>query len=157
MMSFWYWILTAVGLSIILSLAVYAGRLLYLLRLQQDKQKQAVAKKNAYLLESIRTIAHAAEQQQCELSEAAIRICVLLDHLQHPMATTDYAQRYPQLHELYDRVKHLPTHDARKAYKRNEIMRMDLQRMRDEEALAEGIKPELVALRKFAVEFAQVG
>ncbi|WP_233496535.1 DUF2489 domain-containing protein [Corallincola holothuriorum] len=151
-MSLMLWFSGAVGLLIILGLAVYAGRLLYLLKQQQDEQRQTVERKNARLLESIYTIAMAAEQQQCELSEAAIRLCVLLDHLRPVGVTINFVERYPNLHALYDRVKHLPTHEARKKYKRNEIMRMDLQRMRDEESLADAIMPELSMLRGLPAE-----
>ncbi|GAA5218563.1 DUF2489 domain-containing protein [Corallincola platygyrae] len=151
MTSMW-WAAIAVGALIIVGLSVYAGRLLYLLKQQQQAQRLVAERKNARLLESIYTISMAAEQGQCELSEAAIRICVLLDHLQPSVGPIDFTARYPNLHGLYDKVKHLPTHDARKKYKRNEIMKMDLQRMKDEESFAEGIQPELLAIRSLTKE-----
>ena len=122
------WLLAAlVGGLIIVGMAVYAGKLLAQLKVQNQQQQRAVNQRNLRILESINTIAMAMREDQCNLSEGAIRLTNLLNALQFAQPQ-NFAADYPGLYGLYDKVKDMPTHDARKQYKRNEIMRMDLQR-----------------------------
>ncbi|WP_417616833.1 DUF2489 domain-containing protein [Oceanisphaera sp.] len=140
------WLLAAlVGGLIIVGLAVYAGKLLARLKLQNQQQQQAVSQRNLRILESINTIAMAVREEQCNLSEGAIRLTNLLNALQFAQPK-DFAADYPGLYSLYDKVKDMPTHDARKQYKRNEIMRMDLQRAGFEQELETQIKTEVTRL-----------
>ena len=140
------WLLAAlVGGLIIVGLAVYAGKLLARLKLQNQQQQQAIVKRNLRILESINTIALAMSQEQCNFSEGAIRLANLLNALQFPQPK-DFAIDYPGVYDLYDKVKDMPTHDARKQYKRNEIMRMDLQRAGFEQELDAQIKTEVTRL-----------
>jgi len=122
------WIaLGGIGLFIIVVLAVYAGRLLAQVKQQQQRRDQAIAKRNDNLIESITTISKAMQQGQCELSEGALRVVVLLDHLgMEPKP--DFAQEYPGIHEMYERIKQMPTHDALKAYPKAEIRKLDRER-----------------------------
>ena len=140
------WLLAAlVGGLIIVGLAVYAGKLLARLKLQNQQQQQAMSQRNLRILESINTIAMAMREEQCNLSEGAIRLTNLLNALQFAQPQ-DLAADYPGLYSLYDKVKDMPTHDARKQYKRNEIMRMDLQRAGFEQELEAQIKAEVTQL-----------
>lgn len=140
------WLLAAlVGGLIIVGLAVYAGKLLARLKLQNQQQQQAIVKRNLRILESINTIALAMSQEQCNFSEGAIRLTNLLNALQLAQPK-DFAIDYPGVYGLYDKVKDMPTHDARKQYKRNEIMRMDLQRAGFEQELDAQIKTEVTRL-----------
>ena len=41
----------------------------------------------------------------------------------------------PGVYQMYDEVKEMPTHDARKKYSKKEIFKMDSQRWRAEERL----------------------
>lgn len=125
------WIALIIGVIIITGLAYYAGSLLGQLRRQRRMQAQAIAKRNANLFESIRTIALAMQQQQCSLSEGALRIAVLLDHVVLPETQSDervFVQRYPAIYDMYERIKHMPTHAARKKFPRKEIQKMDAER-----------------------------
>lgn len=140
------WLIAAlVGGIIIVGLAVYAGKLLARLKLQTQRQQGAIAQRNERILESIRTIAMAMREDQCNLSEGAIRLANLLNALQFTQPK-EFAGEYPGLYDLYERVREMPTHDARKQYKRNEIMRMDLQRAGFEQELEAQIKIEVTRL-----------
>lgn len=140
------WLLAAlVGGLIIVGLAVYAGKLLAQLNVQNQQQQQAANQRNLRILESINTIAMAMREEQCNLSEGAIRLTNLLNALQFAQPQ-NFAADYPGLYDLYDKVKDMPTHDARKQYKRNEIMRMDLQRAGFEQELEAQIKTEVTRL-----------
>lgn len=149
MMSAWM-IVALVGLVIIGGLAVYAGKLLARLKLQTQRQRQAVNARNERILESINTIALAVHQDQCNLSEGAIRLTHLLNALQFTQPQ-EFTHRYPGIYELYEKVKEMPTHEARKEYKRNEIMRFDLQRAGFEHELEDKIKVEVKELAHLEV------
>lgn len=123
----WAWIAALVGVVIIAALAFYAGRLLGQLKQQNQRRDDALAKRNENLHESIVTIAKAMDQGQCPLSEGALRLVVLLD-LRVESREAGYAARYPALHDMYERIKHMPTHEARKQYPKQEIRKMDLER-----------------------------
>ncbi|MGO4998724.1 DUF2489 domain-containing protein [Oceanisphaera sp. W20_SRM_FM3] len=140
------WLIAAlVGGLIILALAIYAGKLLAQVKLQRLHQAQAVSARNERILESIRTIALAVSQEQCNESEGAIRLTNLLNALQFS-EPRDFGSDYPALYTLYEKVKDMPTHQARQELKRNEIMRLDVQRAGFELELAAQIKIEAKAL-----------
>ncbi|WP_018692159.1 DUF2489 domain-containing protein [Algicola sagamiensis] len=136
------WILGSLGLLIIAGLAFYAGRLLMQLKQQNDQQAAAAKARNATLIESITTIAKAMQQAQCESSEGCLRIWVLLDHLiESPKP--NYQATYPGIFQMYDVVKDMPTHTARKKYPKKEIRQMDETRLQAEKDLALQINQDL--------------
>ncbi|OXY81637.1 DUF2489 domain-containing protein [Oceanimonas doudoroffii] len=140
------WLIAAlVGGVIIVGLAVYAGILLAKLRQQTQHRRQAIAKRNDRILDSVRTIAMAVRDDQCNLSEGAIRLTNLLNALQFDQPR-DFAVEYPGLYDLYDKVREMPTHEARKQLKRNERMRLDLERAGHEGELEATIKIEVERL-----------
>lgn len=140
------WLIAAlVGGVIILALAIYAGKLLAQVKAQRLRQTQAIKVRNERILDSIRTIALAVSQEQCNQSEGAIRLTNLLNALQFS-EPREFANEYPGLYELYEKVKDMPTHEARKKFKRNEIMRLDMQRAGFELELAAQIKTEAAQL-----------
>jgi hypothetical protein len=121
------WILSGLAVLVILLLSVYAALLWRRVFQLQRKRQDEINARNARLLESIRDISMAMQQQQCPLSEGCIRLTVLLDHLvlpDHP----DFPRLYPAIHDMHERIKHMPTHDARKAYPPQTIERMDEER-----------------------------
>ncbi|RUO19201.1 DUF2489 domain-containing protein [Aliidiomarina haloalkalitolerans] len=139
------WLLAVLGIVIIAGLSVYAGLLLARLRAQNKALAAGEAKRNNYLHESIHTIALAMQQDQCPLSEGCIRIAVLLDNL--PDAErAGYAARWPAIHEMHDRIKHMPTHDARKEFPKKEIRKMDLEREGYEVEMEEAIQADVATL-----------
>jgi len=145
-----WWILAIVGTLIVAGLAFYLGKLLFQLKQQQIKQQQALAEQQRkqaehqqYLLDSIVLIAKATLEKQCEYSEAALRIWVLLENLQPELAQ---ACRFPGLFAMYDCVKEMPTHDARKALDKKELRRLDHLRQQMEISQAAAIEQDLIEL-----------
>jgi len=147
-MQLWI-VLGVVGVLIIIGLAFYAGRLLGQLKRQNDRIKKAQAERNERLIESIVTIAKSMQQGQCPHSEGALRLTVLLD-LMALEPKPDFAAEFPAIHDMYERIKHMPTHEARKQYPKQEIRKMDKEREGYEEALEEAI---LVDTQKILTRF----
>lgn len=156
MNSLYILLLIAAG-AIILGLGFYAGKLLAQLKEQQRQsqlklaQHQADIKKhNDYLLDSIHLIAKAILEQQCELSEGAIRICRLLEKL-YLSEDAHFPTQYPALHQLDEFLADYPTHDGYKALKKQERMRFDVKRAEQELALKSAIEAECVKLVDLAI------
>ncbi|KID58993.1 periplasmic/membrane protein associated with [Pseudoalteromonas luteoviolacea] len=144
-MSMIWVIALVVGALIVAGLAFYAGKLLWQLKVQKDtiaKLKEEQAKKleksrqerNGKLADSINLIAKAMKQKQCEYSEGCLRVWVLISQYSFDSEVA-LEQTYPGVFEMYDEVKEMPTHDARKKYSKKEIFKMDTQRWRAEERL----------------------
>ncbi|MBT0586665.1 DUF2489 domain-containing protein [Alteromonas oceanisediminis] len=107
-------LLIAGALLIVVGLSFYAGRLLFQLKQQTTRQTAARQVRIDNITQSIQTIALAMEQQQCNLSEGVIRICNLLDAM--PLTPQpNYRADFPATYELYEKISHFPTHDARNA------------------------------------------
>lgn len=144
--------LVFVGATIILALAIYAGWLLAKLQRQNQLQKQqmqaALTQRNTKIVESVDIIALATLQQQCELSEAAIRLYMIMDHLQGEMRV-EFPTRFPALFALYDVVKDMPRGQARKGIAKQERMQLDLIRMKEEARLEPQIFSELEDILRF--------
>ncbi|MCH8539079.1 MAG: DUF2489 domain-containing protein [Alkalimonas sp.] len=121
----WWWIIALVsGAVIIAGLSFYAGRLLWLVRAQDQAIAASKAKKNQYLIDSIVGICKAMQAEQCELSEGALRVWVLLDHLEQS-DKPDPVEAYPGIYRMYDVVKDMPTHSARKRQDKAHIKQLD--------------------------------
>ncbi|MFZ7156817.1 DUF2489 domain-containing protein [Avibacterium avium] len=133
----WIYLLIALGLLIIVGMAAYAVKLLRALKSQKQALENARLARVKRLKESIEIIARAMQNGDCNLSEGAIRLKMLLDPLGLKITT------YPALAELYDVVKEMPTHQARKELKKNERMRLDLTRESAEAELEAKITLEL--------------
>ena len=117
-------LLVGAGLLVILVLGFYAGKLLFQLKAQNQQQHLARQARIDDITQSIRTIALAMEQQQCNLSEGVIRICNLLDAI--PVdPRPNYLKEYPMLHQLYEKIRQFDTHDARNALPKTERRNQD--------------------------------
>ena len=139
------WILLAIGVLVILALATYAAMLWWRVYEREQKQRKEIDTHNANLYESIKLIAMAMQQEQCELSEGCIRLTVLLDHLVMP-EKADFPRRYPAIHDMHERIKHMPTHDARKAFPAQIIEEMDDEREGYEVEMAGDIQADISQL-----------
>ncbi len=149
-----------IGAGVIVGLSTYAGHLLWQVRQQQrrhrlflekaEETKQAqLAARNANILESVNVIALAGRQQQCDLSEVAIRLYKLMEVLQGEKHI-DFSQRYPALFELYTLVKDMPRGEARQQQAKPERMQNNLIRLKAESRLQSSIEQELDAIVAFA-------
>lgn len=146
---------------IIIGLAFYVGILLNRIKVQKAEQQKMVAEqqkqqataqqlRNDNICESIRLIARATAQKQCNVSEAAIRLTVLLETLllKQPI---DLINSYPALSEMFDKVKEMPTHEQRKKVPVKELKALDKKRERLESELEEQIVAEAQQLANFSV------
>ncbi|KAF7768941.1 hypothetical protein PCIT_a3470 [Pseudoalteromonas citrea] len=144
------WIIAiVVGAAIIAGLSFYAGKLLWQLKAQkieiekkqveqQAKLKEARQTRNAKLADSINLLARAMKEKQCEYSEGCLRIWVLISQYSFDKEIS-LSDTYPGVHQMYEEVKDMPTHESRKKYSKKEIFKMDKQRWRAEERLENAI------------------
>ena len=154
-------ILATVAVVVIIALAVYAGMLLNKIKMQKARalkaeQAQALFKeekirdRNNNIAESIRFIAKATMQKQCNVSEAAIRLTVLLETLQLD-TPVDLAGSYPALTAMFDKVKDMPTHEERKTRPVKEIKVLDIRREVFEAEMEDEIIKESAQLATFSL------
>lgn len=133
---------------IIAALAWYAGSLLFKLKQQKRNVQTMTSQRMDTISESIRVIALAMEQQQCNLSEGCIRLYHLLEALPQKDKLNVWDE-YTGIYSLYTEVKDLPTHQARSQLSRGERKRQDKQR-EDKEALFEPqIMTDVASLKSF--------
>lgn len=140
--------LIIIACLIILGLGAYAGKLLFLLQAQNQKQQQVRNERIENIQQSIQTIAFAMLQQQCDLSEGVIRICRLLEAL--PLTPRpDYSVMFPSVFNLFEKVKDYPTHEKRAAQSKFTRRKQDKERQEFESELENKILEEAELLRKF--------
>ena len=132
--------LLVIGSLIVAAMTGYAVYLLIKLQQQKKAFKSARMARVVRLKESIEIISKAMQSGDCDLSEGVLRLKMLLAPL-----GVDFSC-YPAMSRLYAVVMDMPTHDAYKALKRQERMRLDLTRMKTEGTEQEGIQKELVQL-----------
>ena len=144
-------IVILIGLAIIIGLAFYATKVVRQLKYQNQLRDAAVQKRVDRIDESIITIAKAMQQEQCSLSEGCLRIVVLLDHRPESVEY-DYSKDYPAMHEMYDKIKHMPTHENRKKFPKKKIREMDKEREGYEVSMKETIQADVERLLKRFVQ-----
>lgn len=125
---------------IVLSMAGYALFLWRKIFRQKRALKQAQYTRYLSICESIEIIASAMKTEQCDLSEGVLRLKPLLNVLGKTLAD------YPAMWALYQVVQEMPILEARKNLKRNERMKLDLERESKEIELEAQIKQELETL-----------
>lgn len=154
-------LLAALAIVVILGLAFYAGILIHKIKMhktlnlqrEEKKQEEAALKKqqrNNNICESIRFIARATAQKQCNVSEAAIRLTVLLETLLLEQAI-DIKNEYPALSEMFNKVKDMPTHEQRQTVPGKELKKLDRQRQVFETELEQKIIEEAAQLEHFSL------
>ena len=133
----WKTVLLLVAVCIIVGMISYATYLLLALQKQKKALQQARRNRINRIKESIEIIAKAMLNGDCNLSEGVLRLKMLLE----PVGMS--IKNHVTMLQLYEVVETMPTHEARKALKKNERMRLDLQRESAEAALEKNIKLEL--------------
>ncbi|KAE9535356.1 coproporphyrinogen III oxidase [Ursidibacter arcticus] len=146
MMRFFLLILAVL---VLISMAGYAISLFMKLNRQQKQLKQAKNARYLNILDSIDVIARAMLVEQCDFSEGVLRLKPLLDVLGKKLS------QFPAMWELYQVVESMPILEERKTLKRNERMKLDLEREAKEAELAEQIKTELQQLLAEMEQFKQ--
>lgn len=132
--------LLILAVLVLLSMVGYAVYLFWKLHKQKQFFQQAQNARLLNICESVEIIAKAMLSEQCDLSEGVLRLKPLLDILGHKLS------QYPAMWELYQIVENMPILEARKNLKRNERMKLDLERETKEIELKEKIKAELAEL-----------
>lgn len=136
---------------IIAGLAFYAGKLLFLLSKQKKKQQAVRAERVYNITNSIETIALAMKQQQCDLSEGAIRVCHLLEALPiQPLP--NFHEKFPHIFSLFEAIRHFATLDARQALNKQERRKQDLEREEIESHHENNVLDELPDIMSFCVK-----
>ena len=133
----WKTVLLLVAVCIIVGMIGYATYLLLALQKQKKALQQARRNRINRIKESIEIIAKAMLNDDCNLSEGVLRLKMLLE----PVGMS--IKNHVTMLQLYEVVETMPTHEARKALKKNERMRLDLQRESAEATLEKNIKLEL--------------
>ena len=153
------WIIALViGALIIAGLSFYAGKLIWQVKAQNEliakkraeheaEQKKKRQERNAKLADSINLIAKAMNQKQCEYSEGCLRIWVLISQYGFEKEV-NLEETYPGIYQMYEVVKDMPTHDARKKYSKKEIFKMDTERWRAEASFEKDILKDCEQLVK---------
>ena len=133
----WKIVLLLVAVCIIVGMIGYATYLLLALQKQKKALQQARRNRINRIKESIEIIAKAMLNGDCNLSEGVLRLKMLLE----PVGMS--IKNHVTMLQLYEVVETMPTHEARRELKKNERMRLDLQRESAEAALEKNIKLEL--------------
>ncbi|WP_293729876.1 DUF2489 domain-containing protein [uncultured Actinobacillus sp.] len=139
----WTTVLLIFGIAIIVLMGAYSIYLFAKLRQQKQLFEQAKQARITRIKESIEIIARAMHSNECNHSEGVIRLRMLLEPLGQKRL-----QDYPAMWALYEVVRNMPTHEERKALKKNERMKLDLARESKEVELEEKIKEEVLQLLK---------
>lgn len=146
---------------IIITLTFYAGMLIKRINIQKmalakaDQEKALVtatkkAERNDNICESIRFIARATTQKQCNVSEASIRLSVLLETLLvEPKIDID--KHYPAMSTLVEKVKDFATHTERKKRDKKILKMQDKQRQIFESEFEVAIIKEAQSLENFSL------
>ena len=134
------WIFLVIALFFLTGLSLYGILLLKQLKVQKELIAKAKNNRVIRLKESIDIIARAMQSGECNLSEGVIRLTMLLRPFGKNLST------YPAMANLYEVVRDMPTHDARKLLDKRERMRLDLDRESAEVQFEQDIKKELYVL-----------
>lgn len=138
-----------IGLTVIGILLFYIWRQSRVLtenRMRQKKAEEFQTKRRDEMIESIRIIATAVQEEQVEHSEACLRLKGLLDHVAPELL--DQAP-YRVFQEVHDKIQHMPTHRARKATDQEQVQEMDKERLAVEQQHAEEVRQAAMALRHY--------
>ncbi len=137
--SMW-WFLAAVGVLIIVVLAVIAIRLTSQVRAlearqaKQAKERQALRQRTH---NSIRILAQGMLNDQLTLTEGCIRISALLDSLDINASGQD---EYRVIYQLAEETSHIPKLDAWKQLSKQQKINYDIERVKTEQKYSDFVK-----------------
>ncbi len=141
------WVLIFVGLVAIVLLALFINRQTKVLKRDKataNRTKIFQDERRASMVESIRVLAMAVEQDQIEYSEACLRIKGLLDHLAPELLKQTPYRIFQEMHE---NMEHMPTHQARQDTDSKFVEKMDKERFALEQKHADAIRRAATAIR----------
>ncbi|MBO7921406.1 DUF2489 domain-containing protein [Alteromonas sp. KS69] len=141
-------VLVIVALLIIVALGFYAGRLLFQLKQQNQRQQKVRDERIKTISESIYTIAKAMEQQQCDLSEGVIRIVNLLGALPI-LSPPDHKASYPHTYALFVEVSGFAVLEDRQKLSKQEKRKQDIAREQIESDYESKVLSEMPAIKAY--------
>ena len=141
------WTLIIAGLLAVALLVAFISR--QFRALQDDRKRQQKAEsfrreRRDSMIESIRVLAMAVEEDQIEYSEACLRIKGLLDHVAPELLEQSPFRVFQEVH---DQIQHMPTHRARQETDARFVDKMDRERLAVEEEHADAIRRAATAIR----------
>ena len=140
------WLFIAIGSIVIVGLSLFIFKKVTLLkrhkRLLLEQQTTQKEQKN-YLVDSLKVLAVTILDDQVELSEACIRIKVILDHLAPALHEKE---AFKVFEKMYVSTQHMPTHEARKKVDKQFIDKLDTQRFELEQTHRDEIRSAAQAL-----------
>ncbi|MGM0571044.1 DUF2489 domain-containing protein [Marinobacter sp.] len=141
------WSLIVLGVAAIIILLVFIARHARQIRehrRQQERQRTFQMERRQNMIESIRILAMAIEEDQVEYSEACLRIKGLLDHVDPRLLEQPPYQIFLEIH---DSIQHMPTHRARQQTDSHFVRKMDEERFALEKQHADAIRRAATAIR----------
>lgn len=141
------WSLIIVGVIAIVVLLGFIRRQMVMLTEGRRRQKKAEAfqaKRRKDMIDSIRVIAMAIEEEQVEYSEGCLRIKGLLDHVAPELMEKP---PYRVFMEVYEQLRHMPTHQARQDTEARFVAKMDKERFAVERKYSDEIRGAATAIR----------
>ena len=134
------------GVAGYLLLKLYRLRKQQALRLAEQEQANIVALKSQRerLNKSIQIIAQAVHQDELSLTEASLRISVLLDNLD---VSEGVREEFSAFYQLRERTEHIPILEAWQALSRKEQNDFDIERLRHESSFDEFVRDAAVRIR----------
>lgn len=142
------WTLIASGLCVAVLLLMFIARQLRVLKqasTQRAKHQAFQAQRRETIVDSLRLLARAIEEDQVEYSEACLRIKGLLDLVAPELLEQPPFAVFALVHE---QLRHMPTHQAREETDKRFIRKLDQERFAIENRHAEAIREAAGALRQ---------
>lgn len=139
----------AIGLIAIAILLFYIWRQAKAIsehRLRQRKTAEFQARRRDEMIESIRIIAMAVEEDQVEHSEACLRLKGLLDYVAPDLLDKS---PYRVFQEVHEKIQHMPTHRARQSTDTKFVQKMDKERLAVEELHSDEVRRAATAIRYY--------
>lgn len=141
------WSLIIIGIVAIILLLGFIRREAVMLledRKRKNKADKFNKKRRLDMITSIQIIAVAVEEDQIEYSEACLRIKGLLDHVAPELLTQP---PYQVFFEVFEKLQHMPTHQARLDTETRFLEKMDKERFEVEKTHADAIRRAATAIR----------
>lgn len=141
------WSLIIAGAIAIIALLAFIRRQVVLLaegRRRRQKAEAFQTKRRQDMIESIRVIAMAIEENQVEYSEGCLRIKGLLDHVAPELMEKP---PFKVFMVVYEQIRHMPTHQARQDMETRFVEKMDKERFEVERRYADEIRRAATAIR----------
>lgn len=138
----WFVVLAVLIVS---GLGYYAASLLYKVRQQEQARNDVINERAENINQSIKTICEATLQQQCSISEAAVRIITLLQV--HPTLSGKHDDNLKHTKQFFKDIEHHPILENRKNTAKKVVRKLDLEREELEAKCESKILAELQWLR----------